>query len=1648
MKKLFGLFISFVIGLSAFASGETDELFLRFPNSGVNFEALYANPTDGTACIGDFNEDGKPDLIVMGPNYNEFETSFVNLILNNGNKTFTRHDLGLEGLNNGSVAWTKTGAGHFLLAIQGGTATPATNANATAYVATLKVHNNQVACTRKQNLDNGLINGDILFVDFNNDGHPDIVSFGGSRKVYTYLNDGNNNFSLVTNVTGLTGTVNGQSKAVDVNRDGRPDIICIDQNSGLCVYLNTGKNAFTKKKVDSDYGFKIQPRFETGDFDNDGHLDIVAFDTHSTNASERSVVFFYGNSTGHFVQDEPNDFMGVEAAAVAVGDFNNDGNADVLYAGSNTKISKDDQTGSSTFKAYILLGDGNRHFTSHVKATPVRQNCDIFSLCPVGNGEYHIADFDGDGKPDIFVIGELGINIGGKVMRRTEMFLSSLKYGFGEPIAETPVKHVWEGFDYNEVRLLDGRLKETQDKHIAYLKSLDVNRLFAATLEYNLGIKGYEPYGGWEAGGYGSSFAHYLSAISMAYAATHDPELLERINQSMDIIIASQDYNGDGFFAFKDGTTYAFDYAFAKRKTLTPGKWDENGHSWDTNGVGIPLYAHHKLFASIRDAYLFAGHEGARVSFLKFCEWMVKWIQNFDHQNFQNLLLAEHGGFVEIMADAYRLSGDPKYLAAAEKFTQDNFAEKIGNNIDDLSGRHSNFYCPMAVGAAVHYYVSGNQVSRNIAHNFFHIVNDSHTLCNGSNGSNERFGTPGLLTYRLGMRGPESCSSYNMLKLAKELFLLEGTTDYLDYYENTMYNHILGTLSPHTDAGVCYHTSLKPGTFRIYDNLYNAFWCCVGTGMESHVKYVDAIYFKGDKGLLIDLFVPSTLDWKEKGLKLTMNADFPNDETIRIRIDQNVSFDRDIVVRYPSWAAPKSMKVRVNGAEKPVTASPGGFVRISHAWAANDEIEITIPCKLRLVDLPDDIHVSALFYGPVMLAANFGEVGQPDVSDSHAPSEEITNPAPDPYFPELKISRKSLEASIRKTEGKMEFTTRGLTKNYTLKPFYDTHHCRYNVYWKIADATDMEKEKEIVPDHVIAGVPESENAHQLSTTGTSNTGAASFSFWGPTYFRFRDANTSGSVSYDMNLLPYELPEGKNYYIQLTYFGSEPNGYGNFRIAVDGTNVAYQGSISYLAPLDFAQRYYEIPRDLTNGKRKITVKFFGGRLSLYGVRLTTTDDLIRDKRAFVNTDLKSLSVSEGILSPAFDPAVTVYAMNVPATAASLTIAAETANPDAAVGGTGEKNLQAGENLFPVIVTAADGSATRTYTITVNRAGADASSDNTLKSLSVSDGALVPAFSPSTEMYTVDVDNAVADWAVAALPNHAKAVVAGTGEGISLNEGENDIPLIVTAEDGSERTYTLKVSRKAKSTDASLMNLIVSEGSLSPAFDPEIQSYTVTVDNQVNTVELTAVPTHSRATVQGDGIQAFLEPGDNQVSAVVTAEDGVTQRTYQVNIHRTESTDATLRFFSVLPGEMTPSFSAETTDYTVEVDSEVSTIVILATANHAGATVTGAGEKTGLHTSANPFTVKVTAQDGVTEVNYNLNVVRKEGSGISDVQDSHVKYYVRDGVLFVSFDGTADIQVVALSGMQVDRKRADESYSIRLEPGVYMLAVDNEIYKIVL
>ena len=455
----------------------------------------------------------------------------------------------------------------------------------------------------------------------------------------------------------------------------------------------------------------------------------------------------------------------------------------------------------------------------------------------------------------------------------------------------------------------------------------------------------------------------------------------------------------------------------------------------------------------------------------------------------------------------------------------------------------------------------------------------------------------------------------------------------------------------------------------------------------------------------------------------------------------------------------------------------------------------------------------------------------------------------------------------------------------------------------------------------------------------------------------------------------------------------------------------------------------------------------------GANTFTTTTPVPDRNPFSGTitvpasndaTLANLTVSQGTLNPAFSAATTSYTVSVANSIGQITIGATANDGNANVAGAGSKSLNIGSNPFSIVVTAEDGTE-KTYTVTVTRAAAAKSNDATLKGLTVSQGTLSPAFSAATTSYTVSVANSIDQITIGATANDGNASVAGTGNK-SLNVGSNPFSIVVTAEDGTtKKTYTVTVTRDAapKSNDATLKGLTVSQGTLSPAFSAAITNYTVSVANNIEQITIGATANDANASVAGAGSKT-LTVGSNPFEIVVTAEDGTTKKTYTVTVTRVAapvlSNDATLKGLTVNQGTLSPAFSAAITNYTVSVDNHIEQITIGATANDANASVDGAGIKT-LVVGDNLFDMVVTAEDGTTET-YTVNVIRKDPTGMEDVNAADIKIYQSNSILYIeSSEYIKDIRLHDTSGSLVFRKiNAGHSINVPvLSKGVHILTV---------
>jgi hypothetical protein len=309
--------------------------------------------------------------------------------------------------------------------------------------------------------------------------------------------------------------------------------------------------------------------------------------------------------------------------------------------------------------------------------------------------------------------------------------------------------------------------------------------------------------------------------------------------------------------------------------------------------------------------------------------------------------------------------------------------------------------------------------------NFWDIVVGRHTYAIGGNSNGEYFKLPGRIAGELSDATCESCNTYNMLKLTRQLFLTNPwRADYFDFHEKALYNHLLGAQNPNSAHGHhSYFTPLRPGGIRTYSNDYDNFTCCHGTGMETNTKHGDSIYLHNGDVLYVNLFIASVLNWPGRAITVRQDTTFP--ETAATRLTITGSGPIDLRVRIPAWAA--GAQLRVNGVAQGGAATPGTYARVNRVWASGDVVDVTLPMVLNREGTPDNPAVQAVRHGPIVLAGAYG--------GTNLSSMPTLQPA-----------------TLRPTSTPLQYTAAASTGPVTLLPFYKVHGQRYTVYWNVDSA--------------------------------------------------------------------------------------------------------------------------------------------------------------------------------------------------------------------------------------------------------------------------------------------------------------------------------------------------------------------------------------------------------------------------------------------------------------------------------------------------------------------------------------------------------------------------------------------------------------------
>ncbi|RYY32561.1 MAG: glycosyl hydrolase [Sphingobacteriaceae bacterium] len=673
-------------------------------------------------------------------------------------------------------------------------------------------------------------------------------------------------------------------------------------------------------------------------------------------------------------------------------------------------------------------------------------------------------------------------------------------------------------FPLSSVRLLESPFKDAQETDKKYILSLNPDRLLAPFLRE----AGIQPkaknYGNWEGTGLdGHIGGHYLSALSNMYAATGDKGLLRRINYMVDELEKCQQKNGNGYIGGVPGGN-------AMWPDVAAGKIHADAFS--LNGKWVPLYNIHKLYAGLIDAYRIAGNQKAKKVLTAYADWGYNVFAKLTDAQVQDILRSEHGGMNEAFADIANITGDKKYLELAKRLSHHKILAPLLLQQDSLTGMHANTQIPKVIGFMR---IAGldNDTSWAGAANFFwNTVVKHRTVAFGGNSVREHFNPADNFSSMIETReGPETCNSYNMLKLSKLLFLNKPSADYVNYYERTLYNHILSSQSP--KGGFVYFTPIRPQHYKVYSSAHQSFWCCVGSGLENHGKYGELIYSHSDKDIYVNLFIPSTLNWKERGINLTQTTQFPYAETSSIKLSLKNKQVFAVHIRYAEWVRPDEMQVMVNGEAQPVKTDALSYISLNRTWKNGDEITVKLPMHNRAEQLPDGSNWVAFTHGPIVLAAATDTTG---LKGLHADDSRMGHIASGPLrpledAPLLVSAKKDIAEGIKTVNGsKLVFSAENLInqdkyKHLKLVPFYTLYNTRYVIYWPYTDEQGLVtmrkamKEKEeallaldkITVDHITAGEQQPETDHNFKSESSE---AGSFN---DLHFR----NAKGWFSYDM-----------------------------------------------------------------------------------------------------------------------------------------------------------------------------------------------------------------------------------------------------------------------------------------------------------------------------------------------------------------------------------------------------------------------------------------------------------------------------------------------------------------------------------------------------
>ncbi len=720
------------------------------------------------------------------------------------------------------------------------------------------------------------------------------------------------------------------------------------------------------------------------------------------------------------------------------------------------------------------------------------------------------------------------------------------------------------------VRLKPSLFLESLQTNRRYLLELEPDRLLHNFLQYaGLPAKG-EVYGGWEGDTIaGHSLGHYLSALSKMSAQTGDAELRKRVDYIVAELARAQAKDADGYVGGLTRKNASDQVEAGKQVFEELRRGVINASAFNLNGSWSPLYTVHKLFAGLLDANALAGNTQALQVLQLLASYLAGVFDTLSHAQMQTLLGSEFGGLNESYLELGARTGNQRWIEIGRRLRHEAVIDPAQAGKDDLPHHHANTQVPKFIGAARQFEVAGDVDAAAAARFFWETVTRHYSYVIGGNADREYFQAPDSIASFLTEQTCEHCNSYNMLKLTRHLYQWTPQARYFDYYERTLYNHTMAAQHPQTGM-FTYMTPMIAGAERGWSDKFNSFWCCVGSGMEAHAQFGDAIYWADADTLYVNLYIPSRLDWSERGVQLTLDSGVPENGKVRLSLERvDAAAPTRLALRVPAWCQGR-FQLRVNGVVSDVKADKNGYARLQRRWAAGDVIQADFEMPLYLEQAPGDADTVVVLRGPLALAADLGPVEQDDtalepalVADASPLAGFVELPEPGTYL-----------ASTSRPQG------------LTFVPFYSQYDRRSALYLKRMDSAQWDREsarrqrekdafaamQASAVDMIQFGDEASEQAHGLRSDTS----------FGGAYRRraCRDVRGKGFVEFHMR------GDDRPLAMRLRFWGSDQ---GRFNILVNG-KLAAEVAVARSQVIDFVDRDYALPHALTRGAKQLTIRF--------------------------------------------------------------------------------------------------------------------------------------------------------------------------------------------------------------------------------------------------------------------------------------------------------------------------------------------------------------------------------------------------------------------------------------------------------------------------